>query len=161
MDVDATAPVTARESRDIAASAADVWAVLSDVGRWSCWNPEIRSARLEGPLAPGTLVQWRAGPGAITSVLRVVDPLKELSWTGSTMGIHAVHVWRLESSDGGVRVTTEESWRGWPVRLMRRRSQRTLREAVTSGLDYLKTEAERRACITAGHGVCAHPASAA
>ena len=161
MDVDTSAPVTARDSREIAASAGDVWAVISDIGGWTCWNPEVRAARLDGRLAPGTLVHWRAGPGAITSVLRVVDPLKELSWTGSTLGIHAVHVWRLDPVDGGARVTTEESWRGWPVRLLRRRSQRMLREAVTGGLDCLKTEAERRACITAGHGVCAHRASAA
>ena len=161
MDIDASAPVAARQSREIAAGAGEVWAVMADIGRWSCWNPEIRAAHLEGPLAPGATVRWRSRPGTITSVLRVVDPLKELAWTGSTMGINAVHVWRLEPVEGGTLVTTEESWRGWPVRLLRRRSERALRDAVAGGLDYLKTEAERRACTAAGHGVCARIAGAA
>jgi len=62
----------------------------------------------------------------------------------TTMGIHAVHVWRLEQTPFGTRVTTLESWRGWPTRLMRRRMDARLREAVDSGLEQLKAEVERR-----------------
>ena len=60
------------------------------------------------------------------------------------MGVHAVHVWRLESTPRGTRVTTEESWDGWPTRLMHKRMEKTLRRAVAHGLHSLKTEAEFR-----------------
>jgi hypothetical protein len=124
---------------------------MTEVHRWKCWNPQIKEATLEGPLEPGSVFRWRSGPGRITSVLRVVDPPLELGWSGKTMGIHAQHVWRLESTATGVTVTTEESWRGWPTWAMRKRMKRALNEAIVAGLENLKTEAERRVCW---HGGC-------
>lgn len=87
---------------------------------------------------------WRAGPGTITSVLRSVEPFRELAWTGTTMGVHAVHVWRIEGTPDGSRVTTEESWTGWPTHLLHKRMERTLRDAVVHGLHNLKAEVEFR-----------------
>jgi len=144
MDIDENAPITASGSVEVAASPLEVWAILSDVGRWPTWNPDVRAARLEGPLEAGTTFSWRAGPGKITSVLRSVVAGRELGWTGATMGVRAVHVWRIEPTPWGARVATEESWSGWPTRLMRKRMERTLHEAVVTGLHNLKTEAELR-----------------
>jgi uncharacterized protein YndB with AHSA1/START domain len=151
MDIDQSAPIKASASVEIAAPAYDVWAVMTEFHRWSCWNPQIKEAKLEGPLEPGSRFVWRSGPGAIRSVLRAVDPPRELGWSGKTMGIHAQHVWRLEPTPTGVKVTTEESWRGWPTRAMRKRMTRVLDDAVATGLENLKTEAERRVCW---HGGC-------
>lgn len=144
MDIDRDAAITAGGNVEISASPAQVWAIMSDIGDWPSWNPDVREARLEGDLAPGSRFKWRAGPGRITSVLRSVEPGRELGWTGETMGVHAVHVWRLESSPQGTRVTTEESWDGWPTKLMRGRMERTLRSAIHHGLHALKTEVEFR-----------------
>jgi hypothetical protein len=152
MDIDQSAPIKAKGSLDVAAPAYDVWAVMTEFHRWKCWNSQIKEARLDGPLAPGSVFRWWSGPGSITSVLRAVDPPRELGWSGKTMGIHAEHVWRLEPTSTGVKVTTEESWRGLPTRLMRRRMTRLLDEAIATGLENLKIEAERRACW---HGGCA------
>ncbi len=87
---------------------------------------------------------WRSGPNTITSVLRSVENGRELGWTGSTMGVRAVHVWRIEPTQRGSRVTTEESWSGWSARFMHKRLERVLRDAVVHGLHVLKTEAEFR-----------------
>ena len=144
MDIDHNAPIIADGSVETSASPFDVWAILTDIGRWPTWNPDVREARLDGVLAAGTRFEWRAGPGTITSVLQSVEPARELGWTGTTMGVRAVHVWRIEPMPGGSRLTTEESWSGWPARLMHKRMERTLREAVISGLHNLKTEAEFR-----------------
>lgn len=35
-----------------------VWAILTDVPKWTEWLPEFVSARLDGPLAPGTTLYW-------------------------------------------------------------------------------------------------------
>jgi len=142
MHIDESAPITASGSVDVAASPLDVWGVITDFGRWPSWNPDVSEAELQGPLEAGTTFRWNAGPGTITSVLRSVDQPRELGWTGTTMGVHAVHVWRLEPTETGTRVTTEESWRGWPARLMHKRMERTLRHAIVTGLHNLKTEAE-------------------
>ena len=144
MEIDWSAPITATGSVEVSASPAEVWTILSDIGDWPSWNPEVREARLKGDLAAGSSFRWRAGPGTITSVLRSVEPGRELGWTGHTMGVRAVHVWRLVRTPRGTRVTTEESWDGWPTKLMHERMERTLRKAVASGLHSLKTEVEFR-----------------
>jgi hypothetical protein len=145
MDIDRDATIIADGSVEISAPPADVWRIISDIGDWPSWNPDVREARLDGDLAPGSRFKWRAGPGRITSVLRSVDPGRELGWTGATMGVHAVHVWRLEGIPGGrTRVTTAESWDGWPTRLLHERMEKTLRRAVATGLHALKTEVEFR-----------------
>ena len=144
MDIDPKASITASRSVEISASPADVWTILSDIGHWSSWNRDVREARLEGELTVGSRFVWRAGPGRITSVLRSVEPLRELAWTGTTMGVHAVHVWRIESTPHGARVTTEESWTGWPTHLLHGRMERQLLDAVIHGLHNLKAEVEFR-----------------
>lgn len=144
MDIDRDAEITASGSVEVSASPDEVWTILSDIGDWPTWNPDVREARLIGDLAAGSRFEWRAGPGTISSVLRSVEPRRELGWSGKTMGVHAVHVWRLESTPRGTRVTTEESWDGWPTRLMRKRMEQTLRRAVAHGLHSLKTEVEFR-----------------
>jgi uncharacterized protein YndB with AHSA1/START domain len=144
MDIDRDAEITASGSVEISASPAEVWTLISDIGGWPSWNPDVHEARLEGDLAVGSRFTWRAGPGTISSVLRSVEPGQELGWTGKTMGVRAVHVWRLESIPRGTRVTTEESWDGWPTRLMHKRMEKTLRSAVFHGLHTLKTEVEFR-----------------
>ncbi len=145
MDIDQEAPIVAAGSVEVSASPQDVWAVLNDIGAWPSWSPGVREARLEGTLAPGTRFRWRSGRATITSVLTVVEPVRELAWTGTSMGLRAVHVWRIEPAPAGSRVTTEESWDGWPARLLHDRMERTLRRSISETLHSLKTEVEFRA----------------
>jgi uncharacterized protein YndB with AHSA1/START domain len=144
MNIHENAPVKASSEIDVNAPPETVWDVIADIDRWPEWNPAVKEASLRGELAPGTTFRWQAGPGAITSTLRQVDPPRVLAWTGKTFGIGAVHVYRLEPRNGGTHVSTAESWEGWPTRLMRGRMQRMLEEALLPGLQALKAEAERR-----------------
>ena len=63
-----------------------MFAVISAVDQWPSWNPNVRSVTLQGPVQPGTVFRWRAGPSSLTSTLQVVDPPREIAWTGTTMG---------------------------------------------------------------------------
>ena len=146
--VDKDAPVYATSGITIAASPEIVWDVMSAIEDWPQWNPDVKEARLEGPVAEGFVFRWKAGPGRITSTLVVVDPPREIGWTGTTLGVRAEHVWRLEARNGGCAVTTEESWDGPLVRVFRRWSQRTVEKALRDGSAHLKAEAERRAGVS-------------
>lgn len=133
---------------EVAADPETVWEVMADIGRWPSWNPDIKTTTVHGPMRPGTTFTWRSGPGTITSTLQVVERPTELSWTGKTMGIPAIHVYRLRPSDQQPRhtiVRTEESWSGLLSRLLRRPFTRTLQTAIDTGLARLKAEAERQA----------------
>jgi uncharacterized protein YndB with AHSA1/START domain len=144
VEVDRNAPLVWRAEIDVAAPPEAVWELVAGIERWPSWNPDVKSAALEGGLAPGSTFRWKAGPGTIVSTLRHVDPPQEIAWTGKTMGIAAVHVYRLEPRDGGTHVVSEESWAGLPVRLLPGRMAKTLQTGLEAGLSHLKSAAERR-----------------
>jgi hypothetical protein len=130
---------------EIAAAPEAVWEVLTAFERWPSWNPDVKSMAVQGPVAPGSVFRWKAGPGTITSTIQRVEPPRQIAWIGRTLGIKAVHVWQLEPRDGRTFVRTEESFEGLLARLLRGSMQKTLDSSLADGLRYLKAEAERRA----------------
>jgi hypothetical protein len=148
VQADADAPVFATGEVEMAADLDTVWEIMADIQHWPSWNPDIASATVHGPVRPGTRFSWKSGPGTIRSTFQVVERPAELSWTGKTIGIPAIHVYRLRPSDqhpGHSVVRLEESWDGLLARLLRRPFTRTLQTAIDTGLARLKSEAEGRA----------------
>ena len=39
--------------------------------QWPSWNPDVKSVTMEGPVQPGTVFRWKAGPSSLTSTLQV------------------------------------------------------------------------------------------
>jgi uncharacterized protein YndB with AHSA1/START domain len=144
VEVSRNAPVVAKGEIEIGASPEAVWSALTDFERWPSWNPDVKSMSFGGEVGEGAVFRWRAGPGTITSTIRRVDPPRLIGWTGKTLGIEAVHVYRLEPRGSGTHVTSEESYEGLVARLFRRPISRMLKSALDKGLERLKTETERR-----------------
>lgn len=142
MDVKRDAPVLAAGEIEIASEPEAVWDVLTDFAAWPSWNPDVKSMAFEGGLAEGAEFRWKAGPGTITSTIRRVERPLLIGWTGKTLGMSAVHVYRLERRDGGTLVTTEESFDGPIARLARRPLRRMLAASLEGGLRALKTRVE-------------------
>lgn len=143
MEIDSKAPVNHSDSIIINAPVERVWQIMSNIEKWPEWNPEIKWAKLNGKLAPGATFAWKAGPGKIRSTIEVVDTNKFLAWSGRTMGISAIHVWKMEADNGKTILTTEESWDGLLARIFKVQSKKTLEKAISSGLMLLKNEAEK------------------
>ena len=141
--VNKLAPVVAWSQIEIAAAPEIVWDVLTTFDRWPNWNPDVRSMSVQGGVAEGSVFRWKAGPGTVTSTIRFVEPPRLITWTGRTLGIKAIHVWKLEPRDGGTFVRTAESYDGLVARLFRGPLQTTLDRALEDGLQRLKAEAER------------------
>lgn len=145
MDINRSAPATATGETQIDADPQTVFSVISGIDEWPSWNPDVKSAKLEEPLRPGTVFRWKSGPTSLVSKLEVVNPPHEITWTGRTMGIKAIHVFRFEPKDGGTLARSEESWEGLIASLLKGYSRRTLDKGIRDVLSHLKTEAERRA----------------
>ena len=145
MKADERALMIASGEIEVAADPKVVWEVMTAIDRWPDWNPDVKSASLDGELAPGSKFSWEAGPGTITSKISQVERLRTLAWTGRSFGINAVHIWRLEPRDGKTVVRTEESWEGLLVRIFRGAMRKMLQRSIDAGLLHLKAEAERRA----------------
>lgn len=148
MDINRAAPAIASGEALIDADPETVFSVISAIAAWPSWNPDVKSAELDGPVEPGTVFRWKAGPSSLTSTLQVVDPPHEIVWTGRTMGIKAIHVFRFEARDGGTLARSEESWEGLIASLLKRWSRRTLAKGLDDVLAHLKDESERRAAPT-------------
>jgi uncharacterized protein YndB with AHSA1/START domain len=145
MDINRSAPATATGEVQIQADPQTVFSVLSAIDDWPSWNPEVKSVRLEGSVEPGTVFRWKSGPSTLTSTLQVCDPPQEIAWTGTTLGIKAIHVFRFAPKDGGTLARSEESWEGLLASILKGYSRKTLDKGIKSVLSHLKTEAERRA----------------
>ena len=116
---------------------------MSDIDHWPAWNHDVSTATLDGGLKSGSIFKWKAGPGTITSTLEAVETKKLLAWSGKTFGIKALHIWHFEAHGASTLVTTEESWDGLPVRLLKASSKKMLVKAITSALQSLKQAAEQ------------------
>ena len=91
--------MSGRSELAIAASPEIVWGILTDIERWPDWNPDVKSASLEGDLVVGTRFRWKAGPGTIASTLQELERPWKVAWIGRTLGIDAVDVFELEAQN--------------------------------------------------------------
>jgi polyketide cyclase/dehydrase/lipid transport protein len=143
------------ESRiTIAGSAPEVWAYLSDVGRWPEWAPTVLECRVRGgsPLQAGSRVDQRA-KGILGSSrdrsqeATAVDAPRHLAFAGP-MGTSAAR-WGMELEPTDERQTEAEMWievelggimRAIPAAVLKSRIQRVsdlemtlIKAAVESG----------------------------
>jgi uncharacterized protein YndB with AHSA1/START domain len=139
----AEAPVVSAHEVVIDAPIDRVWEVLIAIDRWPEWNPDVKSVSVVGPVERGSTFRWKAGPATITSLVEHVERPHVVAWSGRTLGIRALHVWRLESRDGGTLARTEESYDGRVARVLRRSLQKILDNSLADGASYLKAEAEK------------------
>lgn len=149
MNIIKSVPITAAGEIEIAAYPKVVWDVIAGINRWPRWNPDVKSAHLEGKLSPGSRFLWRAGPRqgmpmTIASTIQKVERPRTLAWTGKTLGIKAVHVWRLDQRGDITIVRTKESWEGLLPQIFHSPMQKMLKNSICAGLRSLKAEAERR-----------------
>jgi hypothetical protein len=152
MEINRNAPARAEGELYIDADPATVFSVISAIEDWPSWQPDVKSAKLEGPIQPGTIFRWKAGWSSLTSRLEVVDAPREIGWTGTTMRIAAIHVFRFQPQGAGTVARSEESWEGFIPTMLKGYSRKTLDRGIRSVLSHLKTEAERRASTTEESG---------
>jgi hypothetical protein len=105
---------------DLDATAAEVWAVLTDTAAYPHWNPFITC--LEGPLEVGARLRVRVCPPggrpmSFRPTVTVVEPGRRLAWLGRLILpaiFDGAHSFLLEPADdgGGTRLVHSESFRG-------------------------------------------------
>lgn len=144
MNIDTNAPVFGRKEIIIHAPAEKVWELQTDIENWNRWQPDITSAKLEGALKADTIFRWKAKGLNIVSTLHTVKPLKQIGWTGLSLGMFAIHNWMFEARGKTTLVVTEESLSGWLTRLMILLDPRFLEKSLETSLNNLKFMAENK-----------------
>ena len=140
--IDETAPVTSSSDIVIDAPAQEVWEVVADLRGWESWAPGFRLRALDA-VESGREFRWTQDGAPLRSRFAIVDPGRELSWTGSAFGLYrAVDRMVLTPEGGRTRVTLQESFDGPLAR--RVFGERKLRSAHETRLNALKTRVEER-----------------
>jgi hypothetical protein len=140
--IDDGAPVFSFAEAEIDAPIETVWKILTAIEQWPTWNPDVKFVSLDGPPVERATFRWKAGPSTITSTVIRLDRPRLIAWTGKTLGIRAIHVWRLEPHDVRTLVRTEESYEGLIARVLRRPLQKLLDRTLADVVRHLKVEAE-------------------
>jgi hypothetical protein len=112
--IDGAAAIRGRREITVTAPPAVVWAFLADVPNWDKnLEPGVHDIRVPGGVAVDARFT-RVNKGAtLKARFAVVEPERELAWTGSAFGAKVVHRYVLEARPGGdTRVMVEESMAG-------------------------------------------------
>lgn len=116
-----------------------VWDILADMESWPEWNENIKSVSVPA-FKEGQQFKWSINGSKINSTIRKIQAPEVLSWTGSAMGMKAIHVWTLEDAgDNQTIVSTEESLQGFFTLFF---SHQKLHDTLLSWLNRLKQRAE-------------------
>ena len=140
--IDTAAPVQGQAEVHIAATPERVFAVLSDPRGWHTVQPAIHDVRLDGEPAADSSFTWVNGRARISSRFAVVQPAREVTWTGISAGAKAVHRHILQPADGGTRLYSEESMGGPLISVLFPSTK--LHTALLAWLDALTNAAERQ-----------------
>ena len=92
------------------ASPEEAWGRWSDLGRWPSWNPYCLEATLDGPLEPGSRIDFRLrhprGRDFYTRPrITAVEPPRRLIWAARSLGLSATTDSLLQPEPDGTRVT--------------------------------------------------------
>ena len=144
MKIDNNAPLKARKEILIYAPLEEVWAELIEIDLWSEWQPDVTSSKLEGNLATGAMFYWKAKGLNITSTIQILEPLQSIGWTGKSLGMQAIHIWKFEKHEEGSYVKTEESLSGWFPRILKLFDPNFLEKSLRGSLEVLKAHVEEK-----------------
>lgn len=141
--IDPQAGSQALDSIDINAPIETVWEVVVDMAAWPTFNPLISDVRLDSTVAADANASFKVNKFPINLTFAVVEPLRELSWTGRAAWAKAIdRLWLERVSDDKTRLHLDESLSGLFVPLMTSSSQ--LHKQHQASLHAFKAAAEAR-----------------
>lgn len=136
--IDTAAAIQSHAEILVHAPVARVWQILADAPNWPAWMPGVKTVRLDSTVAPDATFTWKSGPSTIKSTFAVVEPERELTWTGISSGAKAIDRHTLEATDGSTRVFTEESMAGpFVILFFSSQKLRTTQQAYLAALKQL------------------------
>ncbi|MGQ9920888.1 MAG: SRPBCC domain-containing protein [Desulfobacca sp.] len=119
-----------------------VWQVFANIAAWEEWNSVCQDCCfLSGAeLASGACLAFTLRPYylpiAIQPKVTKCVPMREVVWEGQRLGVHAVHRFAFQETDGQVTITSTEEF-GGPLFflarliLVHRRLQQLTRQLLT------------------------------
>ncbi|WP_421868875.1 SRPBCC family protein [Marinoscillum sp.] len=115
-----------------------VWSLMIQMKEWSEWNEHIKSVEID-EVRVGADFKWQIDGSKVRSTIQQIKEKELISWTGTAMGIKAIHIWKFEADGDQTIVTTEESMQGFLTLFF---SHQRLHSSLVNWLDQLRQKAE-------------------
>ena len=111
--IDDRAPVTTTCEVVISAPVQRVWEMIASPAGWPAFDPAVHDVKLDGPAAVDAAFTWAKGRSHFRSRFAVLEPGREVTWTGTALWLKVIHRHLLDATaDGATRVRCEESMSG-------------------------------------------------
>ncbi len=137
IEVGTNTVITVSRQIQIVSPADTIWELLINFERWPDWNSKVTKIKTYGDCGPGTVIKWKVDHVKIKSVLQSVVPCQELSWSGTAIGIKAIHTYELQEANHTTLVKSTVRWSGILPKLLKKQMEKRLEESVSSGLEFL------------------------
>ncbi len=142
ININSNAPVTCHKSIVINATTLEVWDVLTNINNWASWQTAIKTPRINGPLEAGTTFTWKTGGIKINSTLHTVEPYTNFGWTGKSIGVKAIHNWKITELNRQTEISVSESMEGFLAKLLKKTFATSLDKNMSDWLMHLKKTCE-------------------
>ncbi|MEM6297787.1 MAG: SRPBCC domain-containing protein [Bacteroidota bacterium] len=111
-------PVFVHNEIYIDAPAERIWFWLTHITTWPQWYNNSSNIQVlnqeDKHLQADTRFSWRTFNTNIKSEVKVFEPNEKLAWDARGTGLHAYHAWLIiPQKEGGCKVVTEETQKGW------------------------------------------------
>lgn len=127
----------------ISASPQAIQAVYADVAHWHLWDPDTRSAQLDGPFAVGTMGSLRPPKGlAIRMLVTEVTPAGAFTVQSPVLGCKMTFEHVLTPVAQGVEVVHRVTFSGWARALLMHMVGKPLKTGLPVTLANLKRYVE-------------------
>jgi hypothetical protein len=139
--IDDQAPVASCDEIVINADTREVGSILADIDSWPTFNPLFNEVYLESSLAVDKTALLKLKGFQIRVTFAVVDPERELIWTGVALGARAIDRFLLEKISANMtKLHLQEFLAGAIVPLFSSRAR--LREQHMTSLKSFKKKVE-------------------
>ena len=140
--IDRRAPIRSRSEIIIDAPVSAVWSIVTDIPSWPTLDSQFSGIRLSLPVQVDKGFKFTINNFPITAQFAVVEPERELTWSGRFFWVNAVDRHVLERIDAQTtRLSVEESMAGALLPLFFTNSQ--LQRQHRSWLAAMKNAAEK------------------
>lgn len=88
-----------------------VWSILTDLEKWSEWNPNIKNVVVEKVEESGNF-KWQLDGTKISSQIQSMQAPTQLAWTGKSKWVKSIYVWQLEDDENQTIASLSASFQG-------------------------------------------------
>lgn len=139
--LDENAGSHALDSIDINADPETIWKLLVDMHSWPTFNPVVGDVKLPQGVHVDAEGSFKLNSFPVTFTFAVVEPGKQLSWTGKSLWTNAIDRFTIEPISAGVtRLHLDESLAGVFASLIS--SSKLLHKQHRASLESFKKAAE-------------------